>query len=200
MTDNAAASGSENTDASSSSEKDESQQTKDKVSYETHRKLLDEKKKLQARLAEIETEKRTKEEEELARKGETQKLLELAKKEAEELRTKLTAKEQREVQAKKLSAVIRGMGSNVDEKWFGVIGQHLDEVVFNAETGEVEQMSVTAIVEDLKKTWPEMTRKPVVGMPADAPKGSGQSQIERSEWLKLSAKDMQKYRPEQIIG
>lgn len=198
MADNAPASGSENTEASSSSEKNETP-VKDTVSYDTHRKLLDEKKKLQARLAEIEAEKRTKEEEELARKGETQKLLELAKKEAEELRLKLTAKEQREVQAKKLSAVIRGMGANVDEKWFGVIGQHLDEVVYNPETGEVEQMSVTAIVEDLKKTWPEMTRKPAVGMPADAPKG-GLGQIDRSEWLKLSAKEMQKYRPEQIIG
>lgn len=200
MADNAPASGSENLDVPSPSAKDEPTTPKESVSYDTHRRLLDEKKKLQARLAEIETEKRAKEEEELTRKGETQKLLELAKKEAEELRTKLTAKELREVQAKKLSAVIRGMGANVDEKWFGVIGQHLDDVVYNPESGEVEQMSVTAIVEDLKKTWPEMMRKPGVGMPADAPKGSGMGQIERSEWLKLSSKEMAKYRPEQIIG
>jgi alanyl-tRNA synthetase len=173
---------------------------KDTVSYETHRRLLDEKKKLQAKLAEIETSKRAQEEEELSRKGETQKLLELAKKEAEELRVKLTAKEQREVQAKKLSAVIRGLGSNVDEKWFGVIGQQLDDVVYNAETGEIEQMSVTSIVEDLKKTWPEMLKRTPVGMPNDAPKGGGPTTIERSEWLKLSAKEMQKYRPDQVIG
>jgi len=179
---------------------DEPTPQRDSVTYETHRKLLDEKKKLQARLAEIETDKRAKEEEEMARKGETQKLLDLAKKEAEELRSKLTAKEHREVQAKKLSAVIRGMGSNVDEKWYGVIGQQLDDVVYNSDTGEIEQMSGTAIVEDLKKTWPEMLKKVAVGMPPDAPKGSGLGVIERSEWLKLSAKDMQKYRPEQVIG
>lgn len=183
------------------SEKQEDQEPKkDSVTYETHRKLLDEKKKLQAKLAEIENDKKQKEEEELTRKGETQKLLELVKKEAEELRTKLTVKEQREVQAKKLSAVIRSLGSNVDEKWFGVIGQHLDEVVYNPDSGEVEQMSVTAIVEDLKKTWPEMIKKLPVGMPADAPRGSGQGVIERSEWLKLSAKEMRKYRPEQVVG
>jgi hypothetical protein len=191
---------SENEPNPTSEKTDDQPPQRDSVTYETHRKLLDEKKKLQARLSEIETDKRQKEEEEMTRKGETQKLLELAKKEADELRSKLNAKEQREVQAKKLSAVIRGMGSNVDEKWFGVIGQHLDEVVYNPDLGEVEQMSVTAIVEDLKKTWPEMLKKSPVGMPADAPKGSGLGVIERSEWLKLSAKDMQKYKPEQVIG
>lgn len=173
---------------------------KDSVSYDTHRKLLDEKKKLQAKVEAWEAEKKAKDEEELVRKGETQKLLDLAKKEAEELRTKLTQKEQRELQAKKLSAVIRGLGSNVDEKWYGVLGQHIDDVIVNPETGEVEMMSVTNIVEDLKKTWPEMLKKPGVGMPADAPKGNGSGQIERSEWLKLSAKDMAKYKPDQIVG
>jgi len=173
---------------------------KDSVSYETHRKLLDEKKKIQAKLEAIEAEKRQAEEADLVRKGETQKLLDLAKKEAEELRSKLTQKEQREMQAKKMSAVIRGLGTSVDEKWYGVLGQHIDDVVLNPDTGEVEMMSVTSIVDELKKTWPEMLKKPAVGMPADAPKGDNGGMIERSAWLKLSAKDMAKYRPEQILG
>lgn len=177
----------------------ESDKPKDVVSYETHRKLLDEKKKLQAQVAKWEEDQKLKEQEELTRKGETQKLLELTKKEAEDLRQKLALKEQREIQAKKLSAVIRGLGSNVDEKWFGVLGQHIDEVVLNPDTGEVEQMSVTSIVEDIKKTWPEMLKKPAVGMPADAPQGNNGGQIKRSEWVKLSSKDMKKYKPEQIV-
>lgn len=184
----------------SSGQSETADKPKDSVSYETHRKLLDEKKKIQARLEAIEAEKRQAEEAELVRKGETQKLLDLAKKEAEELRSKLTQKEQRELQAKKMAAVIRGLGTSVDEKWYGVLGQHIDDVVVNPDTGEIEMMSVTNIVEDLKKTWPEMLKKPAVGMPADAPRGEGSGMIDRSAWLKLSAKEMAKYRPEQIVG
>ena len=129
-----------------------------------------------------------------------QKLLDLAKKEAEELRTKLTQKEQRELQAKKLSAVIRGLGSNVDEKWYGVLGQHIDDVIVNPETGEVEMMSVTNIVEDLKKTWPEMLKRPAAGMPNNAPRGNDAGTISRDEWLKLSHKEMRQWKPDQITN
>lgn len=168
------------------------------VAYETHRKLLDEKKKLQARVDQIEADRKASEESELIRKGDTQKLLDLAKKESAELRASLDAKIQREGQAKKMSAIVKGLGTSIDEKWYGVVGQHIDDVLVNAE-GEVEQMSITAIVENLKKTWPEMLKKQAAGMPHDAPKGNSAGTITKDEWMKLPSKEMTKWNSDQII-
>lgn len=173
--------------------------TKESVSYETHRKLLDEKKKIQARLEQIETERKATEEAELAKKGELQKLLDLRTKEASELREKLQTEEARKLQAKKLSAIVRGLGSPVEEKWYGVLSNHIDDVVYNPDADEIEQMSVTAVVENLKKTWPEMLKRPAAGMPNAAPRGNDAGTISRDEWLKLSSKEMAKWGPGQII-
>jgi len=176
----------------------EAKPVKDTVAYETHQKLLGEKKKLQERLDAIEAERRQKEEEELTKKGELQKILELREKEAKELREKLQAKEEREQQARKLSAVLKGLGGSVDEKWFSVIGQEIDQVLVN-DQGEIEQMSVTSVVENLKKLWPEMTRRPMPGMPNENPAPGSLGKIARSEWLKLSSKEMTKWKPDQIV-
>lgn len=171
---------------------------KDSVSYETHRKLLDEKKKVQARAEELEAKFKERELSDLTAKGETSKLLELARKEASEYKAKVEAQSLREVQAKKLSAIIRGMGTSIDEKWYGVIGQHIDEIVYDSEAEEIQQMSVTSVVENLKKTWPEMLKKAQAGMPNAAPQGNGALTILESEWKKLTSKEMRKWRPDQI--
>lgn len=177
----------------------ESQTPKETVSYDTHRKLLDEKKKIQAKLEQIETERKTKEEAELAQKGELQKLLDLRTKEAGELREKLQREEARKLQAKKLSAIVKGLGSPVEEKWYGVLSNHIDDVVYNPDSDEIEQMSVTTVVENLKKTWPEMLKRPAAGMPNSAPRGNDAATIARDEWLKLPSKEMAKWGPGQII-
>lgn len=169
------------------------------VSYETHRRLLDEKKKLQARADELEAKAKERELADITAKGDTQKLLDLARKEAAENKAALSALQEREVQAKKLSAIVRGMGASVDEKWYGVISQHIDDVVLNADTHEIEAMSVTSVVENLKKNWPEMLKKPVAGMPNGAPQGNGATTISYGEWKKLPLKEMKKWRQGQII-
>lgn len=175
------------------------QTPKESVSYETHRKLLDEKKKIQAKLEQIETERKATEEAELAKKGELQKLLDLRTKEAGELREKLQREEARKLQAKKLSAIVKGLGSPVEEKWYGVLSNHIDDVVYNQDADEIEQMSVTTVVENLKKTWPEMLKRPAAGMPNNAPRGNDAGTISRDEWLKLPSKEMAKWGPGQII-
>lgn len=172
---------------------------KDSVAYETHRKLLDEKKKLQQRLEAIETERKAAEEAELTRKGELQKLLEFERKKAQDLESRVKAQDEERKQARKLSAIVKGLGAPVDQKWYSVIGSHLDDVIFNEETGEVEGMSVTSVIENLKKEWPEMLRRPSAGMPQDAPRGNGATTISHEEWKKLPLAEMRKYKPHQII-
>lgn len=169
------------------------------VSYETHRRLLDEKKKLQAKADELEAKSKERELADLTAKGDTQKLLDLARKEAADTKAALLTFQTREQQAKKLSAIVRGLGSSVDEKWYGVIGQHIDDVVFNPDTQEIEAMSVTSVVENLKKTWPEMLKKAVAGMPNAAPLGNGSTTISYEAWKELPLVEMQKYKPDQVI-
>lgn len=174
-------------------------QSKDSVAYETHRKLLDEKKKLQLKLDQIEADRKAAEEAELARKGELQKLLELERKKASDLEARIKQQEAERREARKLSAIAKGLGAPVEQKWFSVLGGYLDDVIVNDETGEVEAMSVASVVENIKKEWPEMVRKSAAGMPQDAPRGNGAATIARSEWLKLPVAEMRKWRPNQIM-
>jgi hypothetical protein len=60
-------------------------------------------------------------------------------------------------------------------------------------------MSVTSVIENLKKEWPEMLRRPSAGMPQDAPRGNVSATISRDEWLKLPVAEMRKWKPQQII-
>jgi hypothetical protein len=171
---------------------------KETVAYETHRKLLDEKKKLQAKLEQIETDRKSAEEAELTRKGEIQKLLDMERKRAQDLELKVKAQDEERLQARKLSAIVKGLSVPVDQKWYSVLGGHLDDVILN-EAGEIEQMSVTSVVENLKKEWPEMLKKPSAGMPNGAPQGNGAATISYDDWKKLPLKDMKKWRQSQII-
>jgi hypothetical protein len=94
-----------------------------------------------------------------------------------------------------LNAVIDALGGNVDQKWLRLIDT--DEVVVNPETGEVDPMTVARAAESLKKQWPEMLRK-TAALPNAAPAGNGGGMISRADWLKLSSKEMMKYKPDQI--
>lgn len=179
-----------------SSENDGNQEPKN-VSYESHRKLLDEKKKLDQRLREIEEAKKAEHEAKLVEEGKLKEALELKEKELLDERNKRLSYEEQHREAKKLSAVIRGLGSDVNEKWYGVISQHTDSVVVN-EDGSIDSKSVTQVAESLKKMWPEMIEKKPQGMPNGTPQGV-LNKINRSEWLKLSSVEMKKWKPDQII-
>lgn len=167
------------------------------VSYETHRKLLDEKKKAQARLKELEDAEKRRNDEALLSEGKLKEALELREKELKEAQDKLNAVADRDRQAKKLRSVIKGLGAgDLEDKWYTVIGQEIDEVVVDDE-GNVDPTSVQKVVEGLKKNWPEMIKKPSANLPNGTPAGGPQT-ISRAEWMKLSSKEMLKWRPEQI--
>jgi hypothetical protein len=167
------------------------------VSYESHRRLLDEKKKLDARLKEIEDEKKAAQEAKLLEEGKLKEALELREKELQEERSKRMGYEEQHKNAKKLNAIVKGLGSNVDDKWYPVIGDSLDYVEID-DQGTVNMKSVNEVVEKLKKQWPEMLKKEQPGMPNGTPQG-GANKITRSEWLKLPSKEMKKWKPDQII-
>lgn len=194
MTVQTPAGSSENSENSSGNEESNSQNS---VSYETHRKLLDEKKKAQARLKELEDAEKRRQEEALLNEGKLKEALELREKELKETREQLNLFNERERQAKKLRAVIKGLGAgDLDDKWYTVIGQEIDGVAID-DDGNVDAGSVQKVVDGLKKNWPEMLRKPSAALPNGTPSG-GPAFISRAEWKKLSSKEMLKWRPDQI--
>lgn len=168
----------------------------DSVPVDKFRQLLDEKKKLRDKVNQYEQDEKKRKEEAMLQEGKLKEMLELREKEAEELRSRLNDAEQRDLIASKMSAVVKGLGSSVDDKWFSIIGQYVDEVVMG-EDGNVDTASVSKLVESLKRTWPEMIKKPVVGVPSGGPTGS--ATISRSEWLKLPSSEMQKWKLHQIV-
>lgn len=167
------------------------------ISYDAYRKLLDEKKKVQQELQSSKEAEKQRQEQLLIEEGKLKEMLELREKELSEEREKRLAFERRDIEAKKVHAVVKGLGvGEVEDKWFGVIGSHIDEIEV-LEDGSPDPKSVSEIVEGLKKTWPEMIKKPLPGMPNGTPSGKPKT-ITRSEWEKLPSKEMKQWKLDQI--
>ena len=131
-------------------------------------------------------------------KGEYQKMLELERKRAADLEAKLNAEEERRRGAIKLSAVLKALDAEVDEKYWGHLG--IDSVAIDPATGEVDANSVAQAVETVKKGFPEiLKRKNGPRFPIDAPKGQMGDKINESDWKKLGPKEMKEYKHHQII-
>jgi len=171
---------------------------KDTVQLETHRKLLDEKKKLQARLDAFEADKRAQEEADARKRGDLELILKNRDAELEAEKQKRTAIESRLEVGFKMNAVIDALGGNLDAKWHRLID--VSKVPINPETGEVDAASVAKLAQELKREWPEMV-KTNSSLPANAPRGfdNGSGAISRKEWLALPYAKMRQYKPSQII-
>jgi len=172
------------------------------VAYDTHRKLLSEKKTLQAKHDELLREKQEREAKELEAKGEYQKLLEQERKAREDLEVKLKATSEQEKERRKLAAVLGAAGGTIEAKWYDLVANSvLNDVLVDPDSGEVDKMSVTKAVEKLKASYPEIIKgKAGPGLPNAHPGAGGQTpgMILRSEWMKLPSKEMLKWKPSQI--
>lgn len=173
------------------------------VPYDSHRKLLDEKKRIQAELEAFKVEKKTREDKEAEEKGEYKKLLEQERKAREDAEGKLKNIDEQVKNARKMSAILGSAGGTIDEKWHDlVMNTALDMVAIDPDTGKVDQLSVTKAVEKLKASYPEIIKgKGGPRVPGDAPgaSGPGAGKITRSEWLKLNSTQMMKYKADQIV-
>jgi len=177
----------------------ENQEAKSTIAYETHRKLLDEKKKLQAQLETFLAKEKEREETDARKRGDYEALLKAREEELARERAQRQELDERITRGMKLTSVIEALGGQVDQKWFKLIDT--DEVAVNPETGEIDKMTVARVAESLKRQWPEMVQR-VTKFPSQAPQGlnGGPGKITESEWktLKNSA-EMNKWRRDQII-
>lgn len=166
---------------------------RDYVTLDTHRKLLDEKKKTQAKLEELLNKEKEREEIEARKRGDFDLVLKAREEELKAERDKRINLENTLTTGQKLSAVIDALGGSVESKWYKLID--VSQVAINPETGEIDTMTVAKVAESLKREWPEMSRPKSV-LPANAPAGlqSGSGKISREEWLKLPYEKMRELR------
>lgn len=162
---------------------------KETVAYETHLKLLDEKKKLKERLDSLEAAAKKREEDDLKAKEDFKKIAELKEQEANEFKQKLELVEARERNAIKLDAFLKTLDGKVDQKFWGHVD--LDAILVNPDTGELDKMSVAKVVEKFRKEYPEIIQRPGQNqLPNAAAAGASGSKLTYEEWLKLPPKEM----------
>lgn len=178
----------------------ENQETaKSTIAYETHRKLLDEKKKLQAQLEAVMSKEKEREESDARKRGDYEALLKSREQELAREKAQRQELDERISRGMKLQAVIEALGGQVEPKWFKLI--ETEEVAVNPESGEIDKMTAARVAESLKKQWPEMVQR-VAKFPAQAPQGltGGPGKITESEWRTLkSTAEMQKWKRDQIV-
>lgn len=169
----------------------------DVVTKKHHERVLFELKKEREAKAALQSEKEAREKKDLEERGEYQKLLELAKKEKEEAEAEAKALKNQFVTGRKANALLKALDNGVDDKYFSFLP--IDEILLDPESGEINQTSVTKAAESFKKNYPEIYRsKNAPRLPNDAPQGGGALTISRSEWAKLTSKEMKKWKPDQV--
>lgn len=170
------------------------------VSYDTHRRVLDEKKRIQAENEQFRKEKSEREQKELEAKGEYQKMLENERAERAKVEGELKLVREQETGRRKLGAVLSAVGGKIDAKFFGLVP--IEDVAVDPDTGEIDAMSVTKAVEKLKATYPEII-KGVGGpkLPGSQPGANSThpDKITLSAYKKLSYAEMKKWKPSQIV-
>ncbi|RKZ07634.1 hypothetical protein DRQ25_11110 [Candidatus Fermentibacteria bacterium] len=166
------------------------------VSYDSHRKLLGEKKRLAEQLTESlaknaknDQEKNEAEEKRLKDNEEWKTYAEKKEQEANEARAKLTETTSQIADAKKLDAFLNTLDAKIDRKYWGFIDT--DSIVTNPESGEIDEMSVAKAVEAFKANYAEIIQYPgkTTGLPNESPK-PGTSTLTYDEWTKLPVKEM----------
>lgn len=164
------------------------------VSYESHQRLLDQKKAkdkeladAQAKLKAFEDEKSAKEKTDLEAKGELKKLLDLEKAEKDKKEAELSTLKAKLATGSKIGAVLEKLSGEVDRKYFDKID--VSKVKIDPETGEPDEASVKEAAKHFEVNFPEVIKKPSKGgLPNDAARGGG-AKLTYDAWSKLSPKE-----------
>lgn len=169
------------------------------VKYSTYKKAVVEAKNAKAKLRELEDQRRLEEERKLQETNDYKKLYDTKKQEAEETAKKYQSLLGDITNANKIHAFEATLKGKVKPEYHSFIDT--DAILIDPETNEIDQASVARQVALFQKKYPELVMR-IDGTPARSPAPQGETspdKIKRSEWSKLSSKEMWKYRPDQII-
>ena len=165
----------------SGQEVEESPKQQDSVSYETHRRLLAEKKKrdedlraAREQLQALQSEAEKRQTEELKQKEDFKRLYEMTKDELEKTRGELSTTSEKITRAKKFDSFFTKLGVDIPQKFW----QHvpLDSLIVD-ETGKIEELSLEAAINDFRTEYPEIiemySKKGKSSLPQQAAMGLG---------------------------
>jgi len=136
----------------------------DTVSYKTHEKLLNQHKKQQARLKELEEKEREREESEQLKRGEFEKVLSLKEEKIKNLQSVVEQRETERIEGKKLMAFMDKLpGAISDNDYLSHID--IDSIIID-ENGEIDSLSLEKEVDRFtKKHWRVIDYKNKKGLP-----------------------------------
>lgn len=154
----ASASGSDNHDSVEGNR----EQTSDSVAYETHRKLLGERKKDREKLSQMQEElaryqalERQKEEREAEANGEWDKLKRTYQEQIQDLQGKVTNYERSMVEGRKLQSFMEKVPGTIPKREY-LSFVDTDEIILDPETGEVDEMSLEKTVNSFVQEYPHL--------------------------------------------
>jgi len=179
---------------------DEQESSKNTVAYETHQKLLNEKKRAAEELRvaretlnRLEAEKREQEEKALREKEDFKKLFEARDNELKTEKEKRAQIENQINDSKKMRSFLQNVGSPVDERYWNLID--LDKIQLDPNTGKPDESMVKSYADEFKKTYWEVLNPATGRIPNDAP-GRDKSGLTYEEWLKLPYNEKKKRQSE----
>jgi hypothetical protein len=171
---------------------------KDTVSYDTHRKLLDEKKRLQAdrdelarKIKEQEDLKAQLQKEELEKQGNFQKLLDSERAEHGKTKEELDSIRSGLEEARKRNAVMKFIAGTIPPEAASAM-LNVEGVALNAD-GSINDDTAKVVAQEFEKRHPYLViKRQGSGMPNEAANG-GAKKLSYKEWCALpSSKEMQK--------
>lgn len=207
MTENQVASGASDGQVSDPP-KETSAEQNNYVSYDTHRRLLSEKKKrdeqvaqLSARLAEFESEREAAEKAELEKQGKFKEMVDIEKKRAAELEARLNDAVTQHSNLYKLAAFNKALDGKIGGQYLDILQPIIVPRIQMDESGNIDEMSVTETVKFVKDTYPAFISTPATttGLPTSSPKGSSQDQITYQQWLDITDVNEKKKRIKDVI-
>lgn len=174
------------------------------VSYETHQRLLGEKKRAveeakkaaeekaeaKKQLNELLRQRKEEEEAKLKANEEYKKILEIREKELNEVKAELTNVHTTIAESRKFQAVIESINGSVDKQYWSLIPT--EKVAVDPSTGQPDPVSVQAVAREFEKNF-ALVVKPKTGvqiLPNEAAKG-GTEKLTVDQWKALpTSKEM----------
>ncbi len=173
----------------------EPQEEKD-VPYSTYKKAVSEKrnrdaelKQVREELARYQQEKKALEDQALKEKDDYKKLFEARELELKAEREKKSELESYINSTKKLNSFMKSLGAPIKEQYLGLID--LDRIALD-ESGRPDELTTKQLVDDFKKTYPELFFSSAGRIPNDSANGNHKVGLSYEQWLKLPPSEQKK--------
>lgn len=171
-------------------------ESSESVAYETHRKLLGEKKRrdeenalLKSELEQFKAKERAREEEELRKTQNFQQLLKNREDELAKEREEKASLRSMVEKGVKRRAFLDAVNGSVEEQYWGLI--NLDEILLDPSTGSVDELTVQKAAREFERKFAAVLGNRGGGprLPNEAAR-TPSAKLTYEEWLKLPPKEM----------